>query len=306
MYKLALQDLSTYTWADTGLDEWELVREDISSSRPITYPVYINAFPKGFELSTLEDTFFSIAKIDVENKSIDFYPSRNLRRVDPLADPLAVVIINALSKIPDLAQYTIKEMDMSVSDLSAFITEEIATAPVPGSDDDPVFEEYKYLAIDTIQHKTFYHATKLSNLDSILEHGLVPSVDTHALLDKTQGEGWTQFNINLQNAVYLTSSIEYANDIALELALRHNESAVILSIPGSAIADPKKLVIDEDVLRDEYSGSIQYGYDVRMPAYMASLLNAIESVGYTDIIEPGKMDIYDIVSQKAAYPEEDS
>lgn len=125
----------------------------------------------------------------------------------------------------------------------------------------------------------WYHATRASSVPSIMQHGLVPG-------KRKQGEGWTELNLALQRANYLTHDPDYARRIAETLADRFGEKAVVLKVSGKALSDPRKIVIDEDTLRTEYGITGHEGTGARVPAFYQSMHDTIASVGYRDRIDP--------------------
>jgi len=149
------------------------------------------------------------------------------------------------------------------------------------SDDTPTYEEFEFEVLQDVSERPWYHTTKLSNLKSIASKGLLPSKEFE------QGSGWTQLNLNLQNAVYLTADKNYALDIGETLLGRFNEPSIVLQISGDALKNTENLVIDEDSLIDEYTGTVAGGKFVwGLPDYMTSVVDKIESLGYEGKINP--------------------
>ena len=150
------------------------------------------------------------------------------------------------------------------------------------------FEEFELEVFKELSDETWYHATKKSNLNSIMKKGILPSGNFDL------GSGWTQFNLNLQNAVYITKDIDYAYSIAETLTNRFNEDAVVLKIDGASLKNKYQfVVVDEDSLRDDYDGSVHYfsknsfiNYTQRMPEFIISVVDKIESIGFKNVIEP--------------------
>ncbi len=143
------------------------------------------------------------------------------------------------------------------------------------------FKQFEYEVFKDISEHTWYHATRESNLSSINEKGLLPSKEV------TQGSGWTEFNFNLQNAVYLTANKDYAENIATTLSERYEESAIVLKINGEALKDYSKLIVDEDSLRNEYTDKVEAGAIKQgMADYLTSVTDTIQSIGYKDRIAP--------------------
>ena len=146
------------------------------------------------------------------------------------------------------------------------------------------YKEFKYEVFEDITEIPWFHATLKKNIPSIMSQGLLPSGE------QPQGSGWTQLNMHLQKAVYLTASPDYVQEIAETLADRFEEDAVVVKIDGSALSDRTRLVVDEDILRDEfgmnYSNLIE-----ELPDFMASVLSRIESLGYKGVIAPKFLEV---------------
>jgi hypothetical protein len=137
--------------------------------------------------------------------------------------------------------------------------------------------DYEYLALKHPEDVEWYHATLKKNLPSIQRKGLIPFGN----------EGWTPaWNWEVQEAVYLTSSLSYAAAIAQTIAVRNGEDSVVLRIEGRALTG-KKLLADEDALRDDYDGSVNYGsLDTDFPDYVTSWNSSIRSLAVMDKIDP--------------------
>lgn len=164
------------------------------------------------------------------------------------------------------------------------------------------YESFKVKVLKPITQMPWYHATRYSNWSSIKTKGLLPSKEAK----QEQGEGWTQFNLKLKNAVYLTSNLSYAEQIADELANRFEERAIVIKIEGSALKDYSKLVIDEDVLRNEYDGSISYGYvDTEVPNFYTSVLSSYDSLGYQGTIPATYLSIQSQIDPEKAEEQEE-
>jgi len=153
----------------------------------------------------------------------------------------------------------------------------------------PPLARFRYRSMEHVGGLVFYHATRKSAVRSIKRRGLLPSKTVRA------GEGswivgWTQINFDLQDAVYLTASQDYAENVALSLSDNWGEPAVILSVKGSDL-DVRSLNVDEDALRDNYSGDVSsYGCLGGMPAYFTSLLwGSHFSVAYLDKIDASRL-----------------
>lgn len=149
-----------------------------------------------------------------------------------------------------------------------------------------LYDQFKFEVLQDITEVSWYHATRASNWDSIKSGGLLPSKTVSV-------EGWTEFNLDLQKAVYLTLKFRYAKQIAETLAERFGEPAIVLKINGQALADKSKIVVDEDVLRDEYTGNVTANQEsIGMPEYILSLIkNNLSSIGYRGKIESGFVEI---------------
>lgn len=197
----------------------------------------------------------------------------------PLVHPIPSAIIEALGYLPMLQNYIVDGAG-PVGEVAAAIRDFDVEAPVFGvldENDQLVFERYQYRALLGPEDLIFWHATRSSNMRSIKQRdGLLPSGEL-----RRQGEGWTQFNLNLQRAVYITANLEYAQAIAQTLADRYEETAVVLQVSGRALKDTRRIVPDEDVFRNPVDGSILYGaWDARFPAYLEALASSIASIGY--------------------------
>lgn len=142
-----------------------------------------------------------------------------------------------------------------------------------------VAERQYWAKIDPTETR-WYHATLGSNLDSIMKTGLLPSASV-------KSEGWSpSWNIEKQNAIYITSSLLYASRIAETLANGAKETAVVIEIDGRAL-NPSRLIADEDALRDDYDASVNYGeIDIDFPDYVTSWFSGIRSIASLDKISP--------------------
>lgn len=147
------------------------------------------------------------------------------------------------------------------------------------------FREFEVVVLQELSDSgPFYHATRASNLPSIRKKGLLPSAQVG------RGTGWSQFNLNLQDAVYLTLELDYARQIALTLASRWGEDAVVLEVGGDAIRNYSRLVVDEDIYEKFIQGqgwmSLGGGVDEISPRFLDSVLAKIGSFGYQGVIKP--------------------
>lgn len=158
---------------------------------------------------------------------------------------------------------------------------------------EPTYEEFKYEVLEDISDLKWYHATSLNNFKSIMSKGLLPSGTFN------QGTGWTQLNLNLQKAVYLTADKDYALDIAEALVDQHEQPAIVLEVDGSALGDHSKLVVDEDSIINAYDGGVSGGLLLTdMPDFMTSVVNKIRSLGYEGQIPSSKLKPLDVVLQE--------
>lgn len=217
---------------------------------------------------------------------------KNILVLTNLMDPrIAIALSSTMKEAPWIIEgYTVSVITRNheeklvgkVEDvLNKIKTTKIKSKKYARSDDEPTFEEFEYAILEDLTDKKWYHATKLSNLNSIKTKGLLKSGDIG------QGSGWTQFNLDIQNAVYLTADEDYALGIAETLADRYGEPAVILEVSGDALNDKTKLVLDEDSIRDSYEGMIAPGHiKVGMPDFMTSVVDKIQSIGFEGVIPP--------------------
>ncbi len=147
-----------------------------------------------------------------------------------------------------------------------------------GSDE---IEEFKYDVIEDLKDRKWFHATLAKNIKSIKEHGLIP---------KPNQGGWAQLNWNIQKAVYLTSSEDYAYNIASTLTENYEEDAIILLV-NSQNLDENLIVIDEDILITDYG--IDYSrFNSDYPSFIASMSSRLKSIGYTSTINPSDIKIH--------------
>jgi hypothetical protein len=231
----------------------------------------------GYDMS-LHSTGHDLASIDLDRQRI--YLDNFAFEVDPET----VRLLDALSEVDEIRDFEVYQgggRHGKVSDLKKLIRRKSITAPMHGDDDTYTYKEFEIEVLKDLSDYTYYHATRASNVDSILRHGLKPS-DIH-----NQGAGWTQMNIHLQSAVYLTARKEYAERIAETLANRYGEDAVVFKVDGAAVSDYTKIVMDEDVLQvDEYYKATpsELGQDV--PHFVHSFLRQNGSIGYLGIVPP--------------------
>jgi len=143
--------------------------------------------------------------------------------------------------------------------------------------------DFSYLALAGPQDMVWYHATLAKNESSILRSGLLPPGD------QRRASGWSPaWNMGLQNAVYLTSDETRARRIAETLAVRSEEPAVVLSVDGAGLEDTRLLALDEDAIRNDYDGTVEWDYyDADFPQWVTSFENTqVLSIAYMDKISP--------------------
>jgi hypothetical protein len=157
--------------------------------------------------------------------------------------------------------------------------------------EEPPLAKFSYRAIEHVGDMIFYHATRKSHCRPIKRVGLLPAKRARAeVLSGRSLVGWTQLNFDLQDAVYLMGSQDYADAVATTLVGLWDEPAVILSVRGRDL-DLRNLTVDEDALRDRYHGDVSdYGCLHGLPAYFTSLLWGEHlSVAYLGVIPPNKL-----------------
>lgn len=155
--------------------------------------------------------------------------------------------------------------------------------------------KFKFKLLKSISNLSFYHATRKSNLDSIMSQGL----KTSAQLREEFGAniGWSQFNLNLQNVIYLTKDFYYAKDIAQTIANRFEEPAVIIEISPGGLKNLESIVVDEDIYQTEHgfirNENIEH---YNFPEFFDSLKSSIESIGYKDPISSDNLIVKETVN----------
>ncbi len=165
-----------------------------------------------------------------------------------------------------------------------------------------LFDEFRFEVLRDLHEIEWYHATKVSNYEKIKHEGLKPS-KAFSSLDQQQ-HGWTMFNFDLQNAVYLTHDIERARDIADVLADRFLEDVVVLRVSGEALRDVSRLVVDEDALRDAYTDEVVPRESEGIPEYVVSVTSQkIAGLGYKGTVPVEYISVAEVVRFKL--PEED-
>jgi hypothetical protein len=238
--------------------------------------------------------------LDLKNNAI-FFVNSSL----PEHDPLLIFQLEELaSAIPEIAEFRIKKFDkkqhkeIPYNDITVeeFLNGKLSksgTYPRYKKGED-LYDEFKFEVLKDLKDIDWYHATKVSNYKKIKTQGLRPSKDFPP--EEQQKRGWTMFNFDLQNAVYLTHDIDRARDIANTLTERYSEDAIILKISGEALNDPTKIVVDEDILRDEYTDEIYPREAQGIPEYIISITSEkIAGLGYKSKILPNFIDPIEVV-----------
>jgi hypothetical protein len=220
---------------------------------------------------------------------------------EPLHDPEIVSLLKMINEfIPEFGDYNVSKFLVNSSNgysklmsLGVSINDLLKGVKVKSGEygrykrgDDTKFGQYKFEVLKDIQDLEWYHATKRSNLDGIKKRGLVPSKEFDK--EELQKHGWTDVNFDLQNVVYLTNSYDRVLSIGKELTKKFGEDALILKISGAALNNEAKLVVDEDWLRDYYTGAIVWSDDSvagEYPEYVGSLTDSVISgIGYKGVI----------------------
>lgn len=229
----------------------------------------------------------NILKANKQDKKITIFTS--------LSDPrVTYALKTSAAYIPELKNYDVLLMNFysndenstyknvgKLEDLLQNIKKISGKSPKYSDKKEEEFKEFEYEVFKDISEHSWYHATRENKLSSIQQKGLLPSKEF------PQGSGWTEFNFNLQNAVYLTANKNYAENIGITLAEKYDEPAVILKIDGSALIDHSKLIVDEDSLRNEYTDKVEAGYVKQgMADYLTSVVDTIQSIGYKGRIAP--------------------
>jgi len=154
--------------------------------------------------------------------------------------------------------------------------------------------KFKFKLLKSISNLPFYHATRKSNLDSIMSQGLKTSAQLREELGTNIG--WSEFNLNLQNAIYLTKDFSYAKDIAQTIANRFEEPAVVIEVSPGGLKNLESIVVDEDVYQTEHgflrNENIE---DYNFPEFFNSLKSSIESIGYKDPISSDSLIIKETI-----------
>lgn len=240
-----------------------------------------------------------------------------------LADPRLVTIIRStIEALPELKDFTISNLhfddengewyyeDHGVASQMLAKTKTIKKKSANYLED--AYEAFKYEVFKDLKDYDWYHATRKSNWPSIKQKGLLPSKTFE------QGSGWTQFNFNLQNAVYLTRIPGFAFRIAQTLANRFDEDAIVIKVDGNALKDYTKISVDEDALRNTYDGSVDLfvsTYEIhhkdprhlhRLPEFQESVSDPhLSSLGYRSIIEPKYLSIVETAHSEVEHDEEE-
>lgn len=236
----------------------------------------------------------------------------------PEHDPLIMFQLRELlSAIPELATYQVKRFvptkdpfvpnqelsyGMTVQDFLSGKQEKSGRYPRYKKGEE-LYDEFKFEVLKDLSEFAWYHATRKSSYEKIKTEGFLrPSKDFGA--EQQQRHGWTQFNFDLQNAVYLTHDMERAKDIANVLVDRYEEDAVILKVSGKVLSDISKIVVDEDILRDEYSDDVIPREAQGIPEYIISTTSEkIAGLGYKARIPSEFIKVAETI--KFEKPEED-
>jgi hypothetical protein len=254
--------------------------------------------------------------INTKNKQIIF--GRKAR--EPLLDPrIALQLSSIASTFPEFLDYAVysqsnehpepgKQVDSNLIPLNSSLRELLANKKdISGKykqydRKEEKYEEYKVEVLKDITEIDWYHATRKSNWNAIKRFGLVPSKE----FVSKQAHGWTVLNFDLQNAVYLTSDLDYAIGIAETLAGRFNEAAIVLKVKGSALKDRTKIVVDEDSLRNDYDGEVSISNMPGMPEYLTSVLDSIKSIAYAGTITPNFISLEQKIDSKSSEKENEN
>lgn len=238
-----------------------------------------------------------------------------------LADPRLVSIISStVSMMPEIGDFTVSKILFDEDKFSyhyhdfgkaAMLLARAKTIKGKSSAYlEDSYELFKFAVFQDLKDFDWYHATRKSKWQSIKQKGLLPS----GLQD--QGEGWTQFNLSLQNAVYISKNLEFVYRIADTLADRFGEDAIVIKVDGQALKEYKKIVADEDALRNDYDDTVTgyYGPEMfknpnffqRIPEFHQSVSDPkLASLGYKGIIPASYLTIYDVVKYDKEEPSED-
>lgn len=303
-----------YNWGlhpTLGPQFWNLYLKNIKDDRDLYF--HPNPFTEEAivdeGLNILDKGAWDFSRPSQKNLILELNPREKIITIfTSLQDPRVAYALSTSAKyIPELNEYNVRlyEYRASARSETGYVYKELGllqnlltqkkqiTGSSPEfshSQDDEEYKEFKYEVLRDVSDEIWYHATKLSNLDSILSSGLKTSKNFN------QGTGWTELNFSLQNAVYLTSDPDYAEDIAETLAARFGAPAVVLKINGSALKDYTKIVVDEDSLRNEYDGGVTAGYLKQgMADYLTSVVDTIKSLGYKDTISPQFISIESVI-----------
>lgn len=258
---------------------------------------------------------YSKQKVIIDLKNNIILMRSGLPEHDPL---ITFQLRELLSTIPELATYQVKRFvptkdsfvpdkelsyGMTVQDFLSGKQEKSGRYPRYKKGEE-LYDEFKFEVFKDLSEFDWYHATRKSSYEKIKAEGFLrPSKDFGA--DQQQRHGWTQFNFDLQNAVYLTHDIERARDIANVLVDRYEEEAVVLKVSGKALSDVSKIVVDEDILRDEYTDEIYPREAQGIPEYIISITSEkIAGLGYKSRISKEFIDVAETI--KFEKPEEDN
>jgi hypothetical protein len=232
--------------------------------------------------TSIENKYFVVVNIK-NNEIILTEKSKN-----PLMDPRITLQLKSILKVfPEFGNFVVKQEynNENLGLLKNILTniKSFSGRYKEYSRKEELYKDYKFEILKDVTEIDWYHATKRSNLASIKKVGIIPSKQ----FQHPQEYGWTTLNLDLQNAVYLTYNQEYASQIAETIAAKYEEPAIVLKISGHALKDTTKLVVDEDVLRNNYDGSVSPNQAIPgMPEYFSSILHNLKSIGYTGVISP--------------------
>lgn len=295
LYKILFEGAEEYyqkTYRVSGAINSELAADDLGRyKRRVKYIVYNPlVYTKDAAQETGQPSNFggfdivnrvkpNALTIDLQDKKI-YFGGGKLGLHNPL---LTMQLETVVDSFPEFREYNLEDYG-KVGDLLDNMVELSGKFSRYRKGDESLYDELKFKVLKNLSDLDWYHATRESNLDSINTIGLLPSKAIDP--SKQQTRGWTQFNFNLQNAVYLTGDIDTAKNIAKELADRYQESAVVLKIDGQGLKDLSKIVVDEDSLRDEYSGNVvENPESLGIPEYIFSIIDrSVASIGYRGVI----------------------
>jgi len=285
--ELSIEELNVLKSRGADLIGYDPFMWSEQAAKETAYPNDLGGFERARRISGYDIV------ISLKDKKI-YTPKSGL----PLHDPFIAMQLGMITRsFPEFMEYELSDGGL-VSDLLSGKKEITGRFPRYKKGEDGLFDELKFEVFKDIKEISWYHATRESNLESIKRQGLIQSKAFKDL--EQQRRGWTQFNFDLQNAIYLTHDIERARDIAKTLSDRYEESAVILKIDGKALVDDSKIVVDEDVLRDEYTGNvIPHEESIHVPEYIMSIIDkGIASIGYKGKINPEYLEVVETIEYR--------